>query len=156
MANQTFIAQTRDVSFADRYQCVRINEVYGNILQVKCRVPQGAVWGTLLYIIFANNLAGYLLSLSCYRYSLLCRLYQRTNIRWECVFLGEGVSDIYKSVVDWVSNNKFVLNVGNISIISCTLNRINQFCFQLYNNDNITVSKVVRYSRLEWQVRMFT
>ena len=113
----------------DRKQCVCINGDLSKLLDVKSGVPQGSILGPLLYTIFTNELPEVVLknggesdsaklerkSLCCYAddSTLTCIGSDHTN-------LTQDLSENYKTIADFLANNRLMLNEDKTKLLVMT------------------------------------
>ena len=92
----------------NRQQVVSINGINSNPKQIKCEVPQGSIFGPILFLIYINDINK---STDAFNFRLfaddtnLFKFMKTNNINLNVI------NDHFKKVNDWCNANKLTINV---------------------------------------------
>ena len=97
----------------NRYQYVSYNNTNSKILTIKCGVPQCSVLGSVLFLMYINDLPN--ITNKC-NFTLLA---DDTTLTFKSHNLYDLENEIHSTIVlicDWLCGNKPILNIDNNNI----------------------------------------
>ena len=133
----------------DRYHCVSISNVRSDWLKIKRGVPQGSVLGTLLFLVYVNDLPGYI----PYNSVMFA---DDTSIIYKGVdqsSLNKDIASLLRHLDSWFKANSLSLNINktqavNFSKLNIDSVGIAPFCIKL--SDSIKFLGLTVDKNLSW------
>ena len=109
IANQWFSSY-----LSSRRQKVRLEDTYSQYLNVSCGVPQGSILGSLIFLIYINDMRNAVKHSVVYHFAddtnLLCSDKDPSQLRLK-------MNDDLKKIFEWLCSNRLSLNVSKTEFI---------------------------------------
>lgn len=129
---------------SNRMQCVFFNGSFSSFKGLQCGVPQGSCLGPLLYTIFTNDMPFVLDKSRCTLFADDSTVYYASNSLLE---LNNTLQSELKLLLDWISENRLVLNVAKTKSIVFTARNatkeVSQLCLSLKDSNIEQVQEAV-------------
>ena len=99
---------------SDRHQYVSVNGYTSDYLNISCGVPQGSVFGPLLFLIYVNDLPNVSKLLSFYLFADDTNIYFKSN---DLTHLQKIMNRELKKVKKWLDANCLALNIDKTNFV---------------------------------------
>ena len=93
---------------SERIFLVNIEKKFSDFGEISCGVPQRSILGTLLFLIYANDMPQAITSILLLYADDSCMLYQHKDV----VQIGKRLNEDFENLCDWFVDNKLSIHFG--------------------------------------------